>query len=140
MGLNAVVYRNAARLAADYGGEKVDCDPQTGEALLSQTKKWGVPEDAIVACKQRLGNVAETLFLREEVEKVLDHMDSLLLRRVLYSASHSGDIIEAGDFPRLIEEIGLLKNHGEARLIAFIEAMESLLLAAKAENNPIVFV
>jgi hypothetical protein len=89
---------------------------------------------------ERLGNVAEGAWLREAIGKILESEDGLIMRRVLYSMSHSGYLLEMDEYPRLRKEIALLKARGGADLKDFVESMESLISVAEAEHNPIVLV
>jgi hypothetical protein len=138
MGLDAVVYRNAKMVSELYGEEAFETDATTGEAVPVKGVQHEIRPEALVASEQRLGNVDQVGFLRQEVQQLLG--DSVLTRKVLHSGSHSGDVVAATEFPKLRRELDVLKERKDVRLNSFLEAMESLLAAGEAEQNPIVFV
>ena len=80
--------------------------------------------------------------LASEISLVLD-ANSILLKRVLYRSSHSGDSIEVDDLSNLESEINLVrqrtKDAQSGELDTFLTALAELIDAAKHEKNPIVF-
>lgn len=140
MGLDAVVFRNAAKLAKTYNIEVVGVDSQTGEAQISLADSVRLPRDASVAARHRLGNLDEVVRLREAIAKVLADPESILLSKVLYSASHSGDVIGATEVPAMRRELAILISAKDTSLNTFISLMTELLDASEAEQNPMVFV
>jgi hypothetical protein len=140
MGLSAVVYRNVSELEKQFGAGLFEVDETTGEAILKPGKNIAVPKSSFIAIQRRIGNVSEVGHLRAIVAQFLPEQVSVFEKQILYSGSHSGDSIEPNDYSRLQEEISLLKSRGLTELAGLIETMESLLIAAKAERNPIVFV
>ena len=87
----------------------------------------------------RLGTVAEIGRLRDLIEKRF-RGSSLIIDRILFSGSHSGDSIGLHEIPRLKIELAQLKLQQEQEFSLFVEAMEALVIAAETEQNPIVFV
>jgi hypothetical protein len=138
MGLDAVVFRNAKNLEKEFGCDLFEIDEKTGEAVPKNTE-LKIPQDRFYAIERRLGNLSGIAWLRETVGDLLRNPESIVQSRVLYSGTHSGDSITLNELPRLRDEIGLLKSCGPPELRAFIDAMESLMDAAEAEGNPIVF-
>jgi hypothetical protein len=67
-----------------------------------------------------------------------------MLEKVLYSDTHSGDVIELTLLPALELEIhDLLEQHGPALseyLVSVLHGILGLIEAAKREKNPIAFV
>jgi hypothetical protein len=139
MGLDAVVFRNAKKLQEQYGPDLFETDQTTGEAVPKSTE-IKIPRDNLFAVERRLGNLSQIVWLREVVSKLLPNPGSIIPSQVLYSGFHSGDSIRLNELPQLREEIALLKSKGPPELREFIETLESLMNAAEAEGNPIVFV
>src|SRR6185295_6292368 len=140
MGLDAVVFRNAGKLASTYDVKIVGVDSQTGEAQVAPGDSARLPRAALVAVRYRLGNLDEVARLREVIAGALKDPKSILMSKVLYSASHSGDVIGTGEVPGVRRELSVLMSMADARLDAFRSSMNELLDAAEAEQNPIVFV
>lgn len=140
MGLDAVVFRNAEKLAKSYDVTVVDVDRRTGEARVAQRDVARLPRDAFIAVERRLGNLDEVARLREIIAKELADPESVILRKVLYSAFQSGDVISAGELAGVRRELAVLTPLRDARLDSFISSMSELLDAAEAEPNPIAFV
>ncbi len=78
--------------------------------------------------------------LRQKVGQLLGGSDSVILRSVLYSGTHSGDTVGHEEFPALRREIGFLQAQEDAEIKELAESLQSLVGAAEAERNPIVFV
>ena len=140
MGLDALVFRNVRHLEDRLGRGLFDVDGTTGEATVNESAGISAPRSAFIAIRCRIGNAAEIAVLQRAVATLLSGHDSLILSRVLYSGSHAGDSIMPSDHPRLRLELSRLKASDDSGTQLFIRAMESLLDAAEAEQNPIVFV
>ena len=98
--------------------------------------------DDTAAIHKRLGNVSAIGWLAEEILPVVGE-ESILLRKVLYSGSHSGDSIALEDLERLESEIKLVRDSmttGPPRLESFLQDMSDLISKARDEAMPIVFV
>jgi hypothetical protein len=96
--------------------------------------------DCVVA--KRLGNIAEIGFLRETIGKLPDAQSSfpIILQRVIYSGSHSGDEIAVCDVPRLKDELErLTKMELEEDVKRFLRDMSELCDASLLTENPIIF-
>jgi hypothetical protein len=140
MGLDAIVYRNAANVLKTYGEEVIEIDHTTGEIFPKAGVKICIPTDMLIASRQRLGNVDEISFLRREIQKLFGDSTPLIIQKVLYSATHSGDILTNYDIKVLHQEVDVLRKTNNAQLWNFIHAMDLLIFASMAEQNPIVFV
>jgi hypothetical protein len=137
MGLDARVYINLKRLPAAVDLKRVSVDSQTGEVVADTGQRF-------IALEKRLGNSARVQWLGERVAGALTQIpSSLLITRVLYSGTHSGDIIEAADLPQLQREIQMVRENTESDEVEvqrFLTDFEDLLRAAEEQLNPIVFV
>jgi hypothetical protein len=141
MGLDAVVYRNRQHLQLELDETAGQLIPETGEVYFESdeiSRKYLHKRHAV---KHRLGNLAEIAALRSEVTQFGAPKD-ILLEKVLYSGSHSGDFIPLELLPLLSAEIKSIYNSSGAssELLEFLGSMEDLIRAAKDEGNPIVFV
>jgi len=80
-------------------------------------------------------------FLREEATRLVG-LNSMLVQKVLYSGTHSGDTIARESIHKLAAELELIRETKrlslEFRLL--LAAIDDLISAAKHEGNPIVFV
>lgn len=81
--------------------------------------------------------------IREEMLSFLD-ADALLLTKVLYSGSHSGDEISVQDIEKLDSEIKRTRQRSGTSLSMsverFLDDMTDLVSKAREERSPIVFV
>jgi len=59
--------------------------------------------------------------------------------RVLYSRTHSGDLIGPEQFVQLGDELARLQAAGDVRSGRFLESLAEVLATARDEGNPIVF-
>lgn len=143
MGLDAVVYRKKENLPFDADALGAEFDSITGEYYFADDAvEQRFPYETRVAISKRIGNINLVARLREEAEAVLDE-DSVVLSKVLYSGTHSGDTLDSRAFAPLERELSSLarqaEQSGSDRLKQFACDMSELLDAARAENNPIVF-
>jgi hypothetical protein len=141
MGLDAVVYRNKKHLNLGPDEETARVIPDTGEVYFEKaelSKKYLTRHHA---ADHRLGNVSEIAELRDEVTR-LAAPESPLIKKVLYSGTHSGDVIALGGLHELSAELDLIRKTGREspQLQRLMGALEELIQAAKYEGNPIVFV
>jgi hypothetical protein len=139
MGLDAVVFKNVKALEQLHGSGKFEVDAATGEAQPTAKASLSLTFDDVCAAQARLGNVAEIDHLRNLVGKVFGTAASIVTERVLYSGSHSGDVIGVEYISQLKEELCQLKASPENGLSEFIEKMVALSAAMESEHNPIVF-
>jgi hypothetical protein len=146
MGLDAVVYksiRNFPLVDAPHGAA-VRLDEATGEIYSDGDNAIVWRREDVIASRKRLGNLSLIGALRTEVECALKHdHSSLLLNKVLYDGTHSGDTIELRQLDLLKQDLSLLKKRAtppSPELSQFISDMEELITVAKQNDNPIVFV
>lgn len=141
MGLDARVYVNIENLRKDPRFFDALVDEPTGEVYFADEKK-GLTSHLLVADEKRLGNAAEVGALRQETMKHLSE-NSILLKLVLYSATHSGDTIKVEDLNSLSNEIDFLEKssaqNASPELVEFVIKLRSLIRNAQAQPNPIVF-
>ncbi len=143
MGLDAVVYLKKDKLPFDADALGALLDVPTGEYyFLDPELDRKFPSNTRRAVEKRIGNIAMVSYLRDQAEQVLDK-NSVVLSKVLYSGSHSGDSIDVQFLARLEEELLLLRNSSMAgsstELLTFVTDMNELVMAAKSQGNPIVF-
>lgn len=127
MGLDAVVYLRSAN-ARD---SRLLKDNQA-DSFLNETP----------AIHKRLGNASMIAWIADEILPLVGN-DSVLFSRVLYSGSHSGDSVRLEELNRLESEIRVLRESPLGRsseLETFLEAMSDLIMRAREEGTPIVFV
>jgi hypothetical protein len=147
MGLNAAVYRRLEGLPlAKEDLRFVAVDPRTGQldfedAALFRT--WG---DRAKAVEKRIGNIALVNLLKAEIETKLGPSgpESFLVRKVLYSGTHSGDIVSKDELSSVTREIALIRGLAgqqvSPELATFLADMEELVAASEMHRNPIVFI
>ncbi len=95
--------------------------------------------------EKRIGNMALVDDLKAEIAKTLGESSSetLLMTKILYSGTHSGDVISTTQFDSLRREIALVRGLAgrlSSQLRIFLADMEELIVAAEQHGNPIVFV
>jgi hypothetical protein len=147
MGLDAIVYRSKANLPfdADVVGAVVDettgeyCFPdQNLESALEREFPW----ETRIAVRKRIGNIALVAAVRENAGEILGG-DSIILSKVLYSGTHSGDSIPLDLISALEGELFRLRRYADQNevdhLKRFVTDMLDLVGGAKREGNPIVF-
>jgi hypothetical protein len=133
MGLDAVVYPGSTGIVQlDESGQRyTDSD-------AAELRSHEVP-----AIHKRLGNASMIASIADEVLRYIGK-DSVLLSKVLYSGSHSGDTIALGDLDRLDSDIHRIREKSTANLSSdlesFLEDMSELIRRARVEQNPIVFI
>jgi hypothetical protein len=147
MGLDAAVYRRFEDLPFTKEDLRfVAVDPRTGQVDFEDAdlfRAWG---DKIKVVEKRIGNIALVNLLKTELEKILGESSSgtLLISRVLYSGTHSGDIISKEDLGSLKHEMALVRGFAgrqmSSELENFLASMEELVAASERHGNPIVFV
>src|ERR1700730_10874101 len=141
MGLDAVVYKNKLHLPSDPEIQGVRANPATGELLCSEdmVKKYSL--DFFQANSKRLGNVSNISALREEIEVAAGTIPNFLRSRVLYSATHSGDVIAVSELDQLESELQMIRlKRGEQSssfLRCFLKDLTELIASARSERNPI---
>jgi hypothetical protein len=147
MGLDAAVYKRLEELPFTKEDLRfIAVDPRTGQVDFEDAalfRAWG---DKVKAVEKRIGNIVLVDLLKSELEKVLGQTSSqaLLITKVLYSGTHSGDMISMEDHRSLRNEIALIRgisgSHMSSKLKNFLADMEELIAASEHQGNPIVFV
>jgi hypothetical protein len=97
-----------------------------------------------ILLSHRLGNISLIGLLRNELQ---EHADTfpILVHKVLYSGSHTGDFLPADQIPALQHELDLLatfkcKSRESDKFVAqFREQMAELAATAQSINKPIAF-
>jgi hypothetical protein len=141
MGLDAVVYRNREHLQLGNDGAHAKVIRDTGEVYFEDAKLGRKYDHVRKSVAHRLGNIALIGSLREEVSQLIGP-ESFLERKVLYSGTHSGDVIPLEELDQLSPELNHIRETGRSspRLKELVNALEQLVQAANYERNPIVFV
>jgi hypothetical protein len=113
---------------------------ETGEIYFENNELSRKYQHQLKAADYRLGNIAEISALREEVARLVAP-DSLILQKVLCTATHSGDTLPVEFLPRLLAELNSISNSGQQsrELQCFVSSLQKLVRAAQSEGNPIVF-
>ena len=147
MGLDAAVYRRLGEMPFTKEDLRfIAVDQRTGQVDFEDAVLFRTWSDKVKAAEKRLGNMARVDLLRSELEGLLGHSSSqtLLISKVLYSGTHSGDIISKEDLVPLRNEIALVRGISgpqiSSDLKAFLADMEELIAASEKHGNPIVFV
>ena len=144
MGLDAVVYKHKLHLPSDPEIQRVRTDPTTGELFCSDDMVEKYPLDFFQANSKRLGNVSDISALREEIELAAGTIPNFLRSYVLYSATHSGDVIAVSELDQLESELQTIRLKSGVQsssfLRCFLQDLTDLIATARSERNPIVFI
>src|SRR5690349_14971628 len=110
MGLDATVYKQVDELQIPASEMRyVSIDARTGQwdfANRNVYEKWN---DKVKAVSKRLGNITLIDSLRDEVERTLP-FNSALVKKVLFSGTHAGDILTEDDIAVLKSEIMICRD------------------------------
>lgn len=137
VGLDATVYKSETRMRREFPGLALEHDPTTGEWWAEDAAGLKVCTEAL---DLRVGNIAMIGLLRELVGEEFGEGAAFIQTRVLYSGSHSGDVIKLSELEELEREAVLLvRQSRSAEVRAFADKMIQLIEAARQEGNPIVF-
>jgi hypothetical protein len=144
VGLDAVVYVHKDNLPLNIREDLPSTDNETGEVYFEDAKlARKYPKKVFTAIYKNLGNVAMIADLRSKISPAIGP-DSILVSKVLYSGSHSGDIIGLSDLGHLESEINVVRDKTStiksAALRNFLGDLTDLIITAKTQRNPIVFV
>lgn len=147
MGLNAAVYSRIEDLPFTKEDLRlITVDPRTGQVDFEDASLFRAWGDKVKVVEKRIGNMALVNVLKAEIERILGDSSSetLIIKKILYSGTHSGDVISQGDLASLKHEISLVRGLAEFRksseLENFLADMEELVAASERNGNPIVFV
>ncbi len=155
MGLNASVRCNCIKdgNASPHPFPELLAFAETGEPILKggdivdlkvwlKHDKWlrdSCPHSGYLV-EKRLGNVASVAHVRQFLESDYRQSFPLLLERVLYSGTHSGDWVAASDVPQLLAETRKLQDlTSDPGIARFTNDLVELADASIATGNPIVF-
>jgi hypothetical protein len=147
MGLDAAVYRRLDELPFTKEDLRfIEVDPRTGQVDFEDAALFRAWSDKVKVVEKRIGNIALVNLLKAELERILGESGSetLLISKVLYSGTHSGDVISKDDLGSLKHEIELVRGiagrQKSSELESFLADMEELVAASERHGNPIVFV
>ena len=147
MGLDAAVYKRLEEMPFTKEDlQFITVDAETGQVDFEDAALFRAWSDKVKAVEKRIGNIALVDLLRTELKGVLGRSgsQSLLTAKVLYSGTHSGDIISKEDLTSLKNEIALVRGISgdkmSSDLRSFLVDMEELIVASEQHGNPIVFV
>jgi len=115
--------------------------PETGEVYFENGELSRKHRHQLQAVEHRLGDITEISALREEATRLIGP-ESVVLQKVLYSGTHSGDTIPVESLASLSAELNSITNSSQQspELRRSVGSLEELVRAAKYEGNPIVFV
>ena len=130
-------------LAFDEKGEPtLKVDRETNLKLWLKHDKWyrdSCPHAGYLV-EKRLGNMTSVAYVRGFLENHSPNSFPLLLERVVYSGTHSGDWVTASDVPQLLTETRRLQGlTSEPLILQFTNDVVELAEASIATGNPIVF-
>jgi hypothetical protein len=140
MSLSAVVYTNIKNLEIDES--LLDIDEHTGEVFFID-EDTDFNEEVFVATYKRLGNMETVNYLYGKISSFLSKEYSILLTKILYNASHSGDKIDFTEMEKLQSEIDCIRkkvNSNDWCTQEFLDTLSKLASTSIKEKNPIVFV
>jgi hypothetical protein len=113
---------------------------KTQWTLHEQWSKKGCPHEDGCLVFKRLGNVSTVANVRAHLRPLAQTHFRLLMEKVVYSGTHGGDSISAGEAELLLREARLLVDGTSDPLIKqFAADMIELAEASMATGNPIVF-
>lgn len=140
MGLDARVYRSRRNLAFDPDASGARLDSDTGEFYFDDPHLDQQFSSKCIAVHRRIGSTSLIAQLQEQATAVLDSQ-SVVLAQVLYSGTHAGDWIPLSLIGQLQDELSRLQSMpGSSEIMKkFVQDMNDLVAASKAECNPIVF-
>lgn len=142
MGLDAVVYKNRAKLPLDPEQAGLKLDESTGE-WYSTTDELpdAIKAEGLEAIHKHLGNVSQVAALAAEVGRFISPK-SVLLGNILYSGSHAGDVVPPDKIDALKHEIAMLREAStlSPELTIFLNDLDELIRVAKENYNPVAFV
>ena len=155
MGLDASVHCNCVKegKAPPHPFPELLAFDETGEPTLKSAgdidvklwlkhDKWyrdSCPHSGYLV-EKRLGNMASVAYVRGFLEEHVPNGFPVLLERVVYTGTHSGDWVAAGDVPQLLTETRRLQGlTSDPLVLQFVNDVVELAEASIATGNPIVF-
>jgi hypothetical protein len=97
---------------------------------------YGQDEQAVAS--KRLGNVAHVAFLRDSATRALG-TQSVVVSKILYDATHSGDSLAVSELQSLAAELRILERTCDMDVQTFARDMLELVLIALIRERPIHF-
>lgn len=137
MGLNAVVFRSVSRLPDRLKAAVRHVDPRTGQPEFD-TIVGRVSSQEVEALSVHFGNLSEISHIRTLVTES-GCACPMLLGRVFYSGSHSGDVIGRDDVLLLAQELACVHEKVDAELQSTLSKVSQLVEQSVEHENPIVF-
>ena len=130
-------------LAFDETGEPIlKGDGHIDLKLWLKHDKWyrdSCPHSGYLV-EKRLGNIAAVAYVRGFLENNSRNSFPLLLERVVYNGTHSGDWVAASDVPQLLTETRRLQGlTNDPLILQLTNDVVELAEASIATGNPIVF-
>jgi hypothetical protein len=143
---NAKPHPFPARLALDETAEPVlDCDPSMEE--WEAHDQW-FAESCVHAgylASERLGNISRIAHVRDFLRCLQGKPGPrfpILLTKVVYDGTHSGDWLPSGQAPKLLKEVQTVLHSSDILADSekeFFTSMKRLGEASIATGNPIMF-
>lgn len=86
-----------------------------------------------------LGNISAVADVREEASHLLAS-DSLLLTRVVYDGTHTGDSLEPDELPDLLAEISVVEQQRPSpHTLEFLRKLRQIAQVAQQHGRPLMF-
>ncbi len=95
-------------------------------------------ENEAELASKRVGNISHVTYLREVAARSLG-VQSIVVSKVLYSGTHSGDCLTVAELQPLATELRIIESTGDADVRAFAHDMLELVHAALSRDRPIHF-
>jgi hypothetical protein len=92
MGLDAIVYKNLHHQNLGADASSAEIDPETHEVSFLNDDLSKKYRDQREAASFRIGNISAVARLRAEAQRLLPP-NSLILTKILYSGTHTGDTL-----------------------------------------------
>ncbi|NEQ42462.1 MAG: hypothetical protein F6K00_02425 [Leptolyngbya sp. SIOISBB] len=151
MSLSAVVYLDRKNLESNCIVEEIEVDDLTGEVYSENEETQSLLDNSnTIAISLNLGNMEMVGYLSQSLSKFLSSSNSIILNKVLYNGSHSGDALALSDVQKLKDEVSSVmvrindndfeSTRKYSEILGFLEKMSELIRASEVQKNPIVFV
>jgi len=139
VGLDVAVFKSLSALELEFPGYRFEREPRTGECWVVHPDSVHLDWKTVTARDWRVGNILHVGALRETIAGHLGE-ESALARIVLFSGSHSGDVIGEPSFGELERELKLIESSSDPYVQEFANGLSELIAMARREKNPVVFV
>ncbi len=133
------MYKNIKNVEIHTGKTQIKIDSETGEIYFDDPTFYKFYKKGdFEAISERIGNISEVSFLREEVINLLG-TESYLLKYVLFEGTASGVVIKESDLGLIEPELLKLKSYSLSQeMRQLIAKMTKLIAEARIQKNPIV--